>query len=398
MAPIIKKIDGEWRMIAPNAYLPVPEKYQHLIPRESEDMYSFDQWYDYIAGGPGSKTTREDARAIWDRAGGAGLKTMPISALVDEAGAYNYEKDPGPDYLTETMENIDAMNMVAPAQYELEEYYRPRYARMERDILKETMTGDQGLLPWYEREVLPSTMRMARKAERAQRIADVEDVEMLGQRAAEAFRSMRPEQMEILDWMRKEIPDSDISRELKKQALSELEMGAELSPMDRRASEQTSRAAWEKRGLLMSPAAAGEEVLDAYNLGEQRKGARRSFAMAVDAEDLKRRGMMGDLSRLYGDASVDPFMTILSRPSTAIPMASSQQAFGSQYQDAGPTYYDPLNPYASAAQRQGSQMEHDVWSTMYQGDIAMDVGRAQTSAAKKAGAMSMFGDIIGAIF
>ena len=242
-------------------------------------------------------------------------------------------------------------------------------------------------LPVLEHEVMPAMSRIQARAATAQREADIADVERLGPRASAAFRASNPElygMMEEMAAAAEAIPESEIGQELDRQALDELRLGSELSPAATRTAQQQARAAWSARGLVESPAAAAEEVLRQYEVGQERLRERRGFAGAREAERLRRLGIQSGMreqaARWYARTK-DPFMQILGRSAVAPGYGFTQQQFASGF---GPRAQDWLS-YGSGMHRQASEQEFTAEQADIDRALARELGEMEITAAERAG-------------
>jgi len=228
---------------------------------------------------------------------------------------------------------VRAQIKTAPAVFESESYYRPRYALLDADIFKRVMGEEGGLLEFNENVIGPSANRMLAESRSSSRTADIEDLERLGPRVSEAYRASNPEQAAILD-------------ELTRQAAARVESGRELSPGARRAAEQDVRAAYNDRGLLRSNPSIAAEILNLESARDNRQARARDFAA----------GVFGLREQTEGD----PVNVVLGRPATDAGLAVSQQAFGGGFGgDTG--QFNPSDPGALGI-LQGNQ---DVQANLY---------------------------------
>lgn len=82
---------------------------------------------------------------------------------------------------------------------------------------------------------------------------------------------------------------SSLNNSLVQQAQDQLALGTSLDPTDVRQAQQAAREAWAARGLVNSNGAVADEVLNQYNLGQQRLQQRQQFAQGVNSSDLAQR-------------------------------------------------------------------------------------------------------------
>lgn len=92
-------------------------------------------------------------------------------------------------------ESLDTQLRLAPRVYEAESTYRPLYARLDQQILSDSLTGANGapgMLDLYG-QASRSLSGLQTEANTAQRTADIADVRALAPQATAAFREANPE-------------------------------------------------------------------------------------------------------------------------------------------------------------------------------------------------------------
>jgi len=227
------------------------------------------------------------------------------------------------DYAQETRDTLQAQIDLAPDFYAAEssqEYGRPAYARLDLDVLRETMLGTAdrpGLLELYERDVMPRLGAADAAARDVAREADIAAVERLGPRATEAFRASNPEQAALMD-------------ELNRQAMEELGSGASLPPSVARELEQSVRGAQAARGFGYGMADIGQEALVKGLQAEQLQRRRQQFGQQIAGLNMA--------------TTQDPFLAILGRPGVQV-----NQAMGAVQQGQGFNPGQVFNPESAYA-------------------------------------------------
>ena len=212
-------------------------------------------------------------------------------------GLYTPDTPPPRDYAQETRDTLQTQIDLAPDLYAAEasqEFGRPAYARLDLDVLRETLLGTEdrpGMLELYERDIMPRLGAADAAARDVKREADIAAVERLGPRATEAFRASNPEQAALMD-------------EMNRQAMEGLQAGAALPPSVAREIEQSVRGAQAARGFGYGMADIGQEAL----------------VKGLQAEQLQRRNQQyaGDVSRLNMATTLDPFLAVLGSPGVQI--------------------------------------------------------------------------------
>jgi len=133
---------------------------------------------------------------------------------------------------------------------------------------------------------------------------------------------------------------------LTQQALSDLQLGGQLSDEERRQVEQDSRMAMSARGRGRDFAGVVDEVASNEAMRRQRETERRMFASQAlglaDAGLAQDRAFAAQRVGIEQATSADPFMAITGRASGAS-VASGQNLYGNAAAgiSAGPTLYNP---------------------------------------------------------
>ena len=270
---------------------------------------------------------------------------------------------PPRDYAQETRDTLKTQIDLAPELYAAEasdEYGQPAYTRLGLESLEQALLGaegQRGLLELYANYVNPAMSGMESDADRFRRQSDLRDVEEYGGRATAALLGA--------DSYKKELSD-----ELSRQALSELQAGATLDPSLRREVQQGYRQAATARGMAYNPSSAAEEAYFTGLQAEQLRRNRQQFA----------QGALAQRQQLTGD----PFMQILGRPGQAF---AAGQGFGGQGMAIGqtaPRLFSPESQYAA-----------DLVNSNMQSQLAARTASAQNRAGIIGGAFQGLGMAFG---
>ena len=270
---------------------------------------------------------------------------------------------PPRDYARETKETLETQIRLAPDLYAAEasdEYGQPAYTRLGLESLEQALLGGEGqrgLLELYANYVNPAMSGMESDADRFRRQSDLRDVEEYGGRATAALLGA--------DSYKKELSD-----ELSRQALSELQAGATLDPSLRREVQQGYRQAATARGMAYNPSSAAEEAYFTGLQAEQLRRNRQQFA----------QGALAQRQQLTGD----PFMQILGRPGQAF---AAGQGFGGQGMAIGQTgarLFSPESQYAA-----------DLANSNMQAQLAARTASRQNRAGIIGGAFQGLGMALG---
>lgn len=261
-------------------------------------------------------------------------------------------------------ESLETQIALAPDLYSAEaseEYGQPAYTRLGLRTFEEALLGgmdNRGLMDIYA-SIQPQLSAMEAASSRSQRMEDLANVEELGGRATDVLLGSDPYKKQLSD-------------ELSRQALSELQAGATLDPALRREVQQSYRQAATARGMAYNPSSAAEEAYFTGLQAEQLRRNRQQFAQQA----------LGQRQQLTGD----PFMQILGRPGQAF---ASAPGYGQQGFAMGQTtarLFSPESQYAS-----------DLAASNQQALMATNMARAQMSAGRNAGIGSALGGIAGGI-
>jgi hypothetical protein len=161
---------------------------------------------------------------------------------------------------------------------------------------------------------------------------------------------------------------SDIIKNLSQQAVSESALGGKLSPEEERSAVQAARAGYAARGTALGQQSNLAEVLNRYNMQQQRQAQRAQFAAGT--LNLQQQAIAPALQAYYQQPILQ----------NAVGQA---QAAGMQYgQSAGPALFNPE-----------SQMGFQSAWVPYQAQMAQNLGQMQAEAGMKAAKMQMIGQM-----
>lgn len=162
----------------------------------------------------------------------------------------------------------------------------PNFAAQQLDYQKNAAQAALGLYPQFA--------AAERNATSATRGADLSDLGKYGAGYVDQFANASPgfgalvnrvnqgntvsPTLGLLNYNSLTAGTSPIGQELQNQALSDLALGRSLSPDQQRDAEQSARGAFASRGLGMSNAAIGSEILSRDDYATQMQNQRRGFA------------------------------------------------------------------------------------------------------------------------
>jgi len=310
------------------------------------------------------------------------------------------------DIYQEGLDQLKADTAVAPGYYALQQKYAPLYANLQSQIARNQTSQ---LLPYYENTVLPATTRMTT----ASRAADINDVAKLGGQATQAFYAANPQLKALMDQLQREAQagtTTELGTQLQSQAMTGLQAGTGLTESETRSAQQSARAGYSARGLVMSNPAIAQEVLNAAGLGAARQQTRQQFAQSVNQQqNAQANSDRGFLSQVAGQAAqtFDPYQSVLGRSATSTGLGQTMMGVAGTYTGSqGSTIATPFSSYASALNSGNQQSANSIWNTLYQGsqdvwstqynaNAAANIANINAQAAVSAGNQGFWGQVIG---
>jgi len=269
------------------------------------------------------------------------------------------------DYGAEAQANLQAQINLAPQLFAAESseaHGQPAYTelglRTQRAALMGT-GGEPGQLEMYEEQVAPMQRRIQAADLAAQREGDISAVERLGPRAIAAMEGADPTSQRI-------------EGELSSQVFSDLKAQGQLTDMERRRSQQGSRASASARGLVYGQGSALSEQYNEF--------------MTEDAKRMRSQQRAGQYISQRKSMYGDPFMAVLGRGSGISPQAGQGFMTGGQQLVAGsgPGLYNPESGYAQ-------QMYNQQYQAQSAANTATQANRAALFGATMGAAGSIFG-------
>ena len=255
------------------------------------------------------------------------LKAIGGSGRESSGGVPSYKKGdveapPPRNYGAETRDTLQAQIDLMGPMFQEGSKWRPEWARMEQDMLAESLTGqrglgDQGLLSLYEEHVAPSIMRQQKEAARG-------EIDML--------REMGPQFMEA---QRAADPESEKIRQmLQTRAQEGLAAGQDLTPEELAGVDESVRSGQSARGeaYQRSQPAMIEETLARLGAGRQAEAQRIQRAQSV----------------LQQTSAVDPFLALTGRTARMPGQVAGQLGTAGFALQSGPQLFNPESQYAGA--------------------------------------------------
>lgn len=274
---------------------------------------------------------------------------------------------------------LDRLPSVQSSLLEGELDANEQLTRQNVDLYRESMLGDQGVLDTFgEARARESQLGIDRLTEYG--------TPMVG----------------AIEGIYDSVPQTEIVQTLRDQAMTGLEAGMDLTPEEQRFVQQQSREAYAARGMERSDASVGNELLSLYGMGRDVQDQRRQFALGVDQYADSRAA-----SRANAIAD-----TLLGRQPASAPQTT--QLFGTAGSPAQAGQVSAMYPSGQSMTGQalnyGSGLfgqnyegafsqynnQTNLLGSLYGGQIQLDAAEAQASAARSAGGMGLFGDMLGA--
>ena len=235
------------------------------------------------------------------------------------------EAPPPRDYGQETRDTLASQIQLAPSLYTSESsqaYGRPAYARMERGIVGESLTGrpdagSQGLLSMYEKDIAPSLMRQQQAAAEG----EIEMLREMGPLFIAAQRAADPR-------------SENIRQMLQERAVEGLEARQSLTPEELAGVTESVRSGQAARGeaYQRSQPAMIEETMARLGAGRQAENERIARASAL----------------LGQTGQIDPLMGLFGRSARIPGQVAGQMGTSGFALQAGPQLFNPESAYAGA--------------------------------------------------
>lgn len=266
---------------------------------------------------------------------------------------------PDRNYAQETRDTLQAQIDLAPARYEAEAAYRPKYAALDLQTLDQSLAGaegNRGLLDIYENTVYPALSRVDAADRRA--------------RAATDLSLIQEQAPKVTTALRQASGTADLVAGLEKAAKEGLDAGAGLDPSLANEVAQGVRAGQAARGFGFGSPDAIAEAFARGERGNALRQQRQQFATQT----------VGTLQATGGD----PVMALLGRPSQTLGMGQSVTAQGQGFTPS--SLFNPESGYAG-----------DIYNTNYNASAASKIAQANNNAAITAAGISAAGNAAGSM-
>ena len=284
---------------------------------------------------------------------GAGLGSMIGGGMGGGGGGGRISAPTNRSYLGEMSDALNSQAAVQGRLLDLERQYTPQY----QDLQKTTLMGQMGTLQSLYGDAIPQSMALQSQYAKAQAPL----YGQVGQMAQDAYR-------QTLD------PNTNmLSAQMQQSAINDMAYGRELTPQQQQYAQQSARSAMAARGLSGNQAVA-QEVLNSYQLGNQREDRARAYASQVYQGGIQQAGQaMG----LYGS----PLLANMNAVSPTGMIAQAQ----SMQQGLGAKLFQPESQYNAG-----------VYGANQSNQSQTQIANAQIAAGQSSGMMSMVGQLGGA--
>jgi len=262
---------------------------------------------------------------------------------------------PDRNYAQETRDTLAAQIDLAPARYEAEATYRPKYAELDLATLDRTLQGTdktRGLLDIYEKTVYPTLSRLDEADRRARVATDLSLIQTEAPKVTQALREASG--------------TAGLVSSLEKAAQEGLDAGAGLDPSLANEVEQGVRAGQAARGFGFGAPDAVAEAFARGERGNALRQQRQQFATQT----------VGTLQATGGD----PVLALLGRPSQTLGMGQGIAAQGQGFTPG--SLFNPESAYAG-----------DIYNTNYNAKAAAKIAKANNDAAITSAGISAAGSI-----
>ena len=256
-------------------------------------------------------------------------------------------------YLGEMQDALNSQGKVQDQLLGLERQYTPQY----QDLQRTTLMGQMETLQSLYGDAIPQSMAL--QSQYAQAQAPIYG--QVGQMARDAYQQTLDPQTRML------------AAQMQQSAMEDMSYGRELTPQQQQYAQQSARSAMAARGLSGNQAVA-QEVLNSYQLGNQREDRARAYAQNVYQGGIQQAGQaMG----LYGS----PLLANMNTISPTGLLAQSQQ----MQQGLGAKLFQPESQYNAG-----------VYGANQSNQTQTSLANAQIAAGQQSGMMSMIGQLGGA--
>ena len=271
-------------------------------------------------------------------------------------GSTKVTPPPPRDYYKESMDTMRAQVDMAPMMLQAERKLVPQWQQLQL----EQMRGQANNLQTFYGEVMDPFSRLA--GEYATKMG-ANAMAPLGQATRTAYESSMGGGQNLQNTMRG-------------QAMEGLAAGRGLTAEMQQYGQQSARAAMTARGLSGGNLGVAQEVLNSYQLGNNREDRSRMFANQVLGNDMN---IAGQAYNQYGAPMMQGMMQGFS------PTGIAGNAMGMN-QSLGPQFINPQD-----------QMAQNIYANNWNGELQARTATASNNASMISGALSAVGQVAGAV-
>lgn len=296
--------------------------------------------------------------------------------------AYYTSPDPAqPRNITQEMlQTLSGFRQTAGPTLELNRQYEPAYGQLNLDLSRQSLYGYDDADGTHH----PGTLELGRYGTEYQRAGDIADVAKYGPASTQAFLDANPWLRSGLNNTLGRMQDSDILKTLNSQANSQLAANGQLSPQEKRALDQQSRAAFSDRGNLYGNQSIAAEILGRDAAVRARQQQAQQFATGVQGLNQQQNDFVGRGTQIFGTTLSDPYQAILGRTSGS---ASSGGSNGYPQQiGTGAQMFNPLNAYAG-----------DLYQNNFNAQNQNNINQANAQNAQTSGYIQLGTSVLGAL-
>jgi len=281
------------------------------------------------------------------------------------------------DLSTEWQGMLGAQTASAPGQYDAYARYNQLYAGVDSSVANQQFGASADMYGQYNPYI--NSLNNASNADYQQAV--MQGVDQSGQRVLDQYQSLNPQLYSSLNALsasaNAQNPMADqLEAMLGQSAQQQLGLGTQLSAAEQRDATQAARNAGAARGLYDSNGTIGAEILNNYQLAQQRLQQRQQFA--GDTAQLLRSGQQQQFNNTATAAGAwqanrfDPYAGILGQQSsnqlTSQGIASLNAQTNAYNQQATRNQFDPYSSYASGiygGNQQAQNAQQKALADMY---------------------------------
>lgn len=241
-------------------------------------------------------------------------------------------------------------------QFNIEQQYLGKYAGLQNDAIQSQLGGANGFLNYGATTVNPALQGQLGQGNAWQNQETLGNLQKYGGALVNAQRDANPEL-------------GNLQRTIGAQTQADLALGRQASSAQLRDAGQSARQAYAARGMVMSNPAISSEILNRYNVGEQRYQQRLGNAQSA--------------GQFLSQTSLDPYAAINNSQNQAAGLMNQgtnlQMGMRGNY---GPKLSDPYAKYAE-----------DLYNTNFNAEESAKIANAQAINAANTAKSGMWSKV-----